>query len=69
MPFFIREGYEGIVPAGTPYVHIIPIKREDWDSVYVDESIKEHNENFKPNSERKGNNTYREKIWERVRYS
>ena len=69
MPFFLKQGYQGTLPAGTPYVHIIPIRREDWDSVYVDESVKEQHEDFKPGSKRKGNNTYRERIWERIRYS
>lgn len=30
-PFFIIEGWEGTLPAGTPYMQVIPFKREDWD--------------------------------------
>ena len=26
MPFFIKKGFEGVIPAGTPYMQIIPIK-------------------------------------------
>jgi hypothetical protein len=29
-PFLIREGFEGIIPAGTPYAQVIPFKREKW---------------------------------------
>jgi hypothetical protein len=29
-PFFIADGWEGILPAGTPYLQILPFKREDW---------------------------------------
>jgi hypothetical protein len=29
-PFFIKEGFEGIIPAGTPIVQVIPLKREQW---------------------------------------
>lgn len=29
-PFFIAEGWEGVIPAGTPYLQVIPFKREDW---------------------------------------
>lgn len=29
-PFFIAEGWEGTIPAGTPYVQILPFKRENW---------------------------------------
>jgi hypothetical protein len=35
MPFFIRDGWTGIIPAGTPYAQLIPFKREDWSSEYV----------------------------------
>ena len=30
IPFFIKEGFEGIIKADTPFVQIIPFKREDW---------------------------------------
>lgn len=29
-PFFIQKDFEGIIPAGTPIVQIIPFKRESW---------------------------------------
>lgn len=29
-PFFIVDGWEGTLPAGTPYMQILPFKREDW---------------------------------------
>lgn len=29
-PFFIINEWEGTIPAGTPYMQIIPFKREDW---------------------------------------
>jgi len=30
IPFFIKSGFEGVIPAGTPFVQIIPFKREKW---------------------------------------
>lgn len=30
LPFFIRNGFEGIVEEGTPIAQLIPIKREHW---------------------------------------
>ena len=33
IPFFLKDGFEGIIPKGTPYVQIIPIKRKKWLSV------------------------------------
>ena len=29
-PFFLRKDFEGIIPAGTPMIQIIPFKRESW---------------------------------------
>ena len=34
-PFFIRSGFTGVIPAGTPIVQIFPFKRENWESEYV----------------------------------
>ena len=30
LPFFIKNGFEGVIPAGTPIAQILPFKREDW---------------------------------------
>jgi len=30
-PFFIADGWEGIIPAGTAYLQVLPFKRENWD--------------------------------------
>lgn len=39
MPFYVKYGFSGIIPAGTPMYQMIPIKRESWRSV-----VKEWNE-------------------------
>jgi len=31
-PFFIADGWEGVIPEGTPYMQLLPFKREDWSS-------------------------------------
>jgi hypothetical protein len=33
-PFFVREGFEGIIPKGTPMFQMIPLKRDNWSSVF-----------------------------------
>jgi hypothetical protein len=33
LPFYVKEGFSGIIPAGTPMYQIIPFKRENWKSV------------------------------------
>ena len=30
IPFFIQEGFKGIIPKGTPIAQVIPFKRENW---------------------------------------
>lgn len=30
IPFFLKEDFEGIIPAGTPFVQIYPFKRDKW---------------------------------------
>ena len=31
-PFYIRKGFTGIIPRGTPMYQMIPVKRDDWES-------------------------------------
>jgi hypothetical protein len=31
LPFFIKEGFNGIIKQGTPIAHVIPFKRENWE--------------------------------------
>jgi hypothetical protein len=30
IPFFIKEGFSGIIPKGTPIAQVIPFKRDKW---------------------------------------
>jgi hypothetical protein len=40
-PFFIKDGFEGVIKKGTPMVQVIPFKRENWISEFSkQESIK-----------------------------
>lgn len=32
LPFFIVDGWEGTIPAGTPFVQVLPFKRENWEN-------------------------------------
>lgn len=69
-PFMLKqEGFEGIVPAGTPIAQAIPVKRETWDSEIVDEPLA----NFMATrSQRKihslFNGGYRRFFWSRKEY-
>lgn len=35
-PFFMRKDFQGVIPAGTPIIQAIPIKRENWESEVED---------------------------------
>lgn len=39
MPFFIKDGWTGLIPAGTPYAQMLPFKREDWESDYIQTDV------------------------------
>lgn len=39
IPFFIREDFVGMIPAGTPFAQLVPIKRESWSSIKNDSGI------------------------------
>jgi hypothetical protein len=32
VPFFVKKGFTGIIPAGTPIAQIVPVRRDVWDS-------------------------------------
>ena len=36
-PFLLREDFEGLIPAGTPIIQLIPFKRDDWNSKIIDD--------------------------------
>jgi hypothetical protein len=71
MPFFLKEGFEGFIPKGTPFVQIIPFKREDWESeeqMYtISEIYERHNYQAKKFRVPEGG-AYKKKVWSRKRY-
>lgn len=36
LPFFIKDGFSGIIPKGTPMYQMVFFKRENWKSEYAD---------------------------------
>lgn len=67
-PFFMKKGFEGIIPAGTPIIQAIPFKREDWeievDTINSFEMPKDYFNHANPPF-----NYYKRKYWTRKRYS
>lgn len=70
-PFFIAEGWEGTIPAGTPYLQVLPFKREDWShEIVFQNQIDTYNlikENAKFYRQPDGG-VYKNKIWSRREY-
>jgi hypothetical protein len=71
MPFFVKEDWSGIIPAGTPYAQLIPFKREDWSSSVEledpDLMYVKNIENFKKYRVPNGG-VYQKDVWQRRRY-
>ena len=42
IPFFIKEGFSGIIPKGTPIAQIIPFERQKWVSEKIPTNPKEY---------------------------
>lgn len=67
LPFYIRKGFSGLIPEGTPMYQIIPIKRDSWKSSVVeyDNAIKKNfNESFK-----KFWGFYKNNFWNKKEYN
>ena len=42
IPFFIKEGFTGIIPKGTPIAQVIPFERQEWVSKKIPSNLKEY---------------------------
>lgn len=73
MPFFIREGWTGVLPAGTPFSQLLPFKREHWVSnvdLITDPMVlyRKNMENAEIYRKPDGG-VYLREVWERRNYS
>ena len=70
-PFFIVDGWEGTIPAGTPYLQAFPFKRENWEHQIdiLDQSkiYDKVNNNVKFYRQPDGG-VYKNKIWSKREY-
>jgi len=64
MPFFLKEGFEGLIPKGTPYLQLIPIKRKDWTAIFDPALI----EFSKENGHDGANGNYKSSMWQKKIY-
>lgn len=72
MPFFVRTGWTGLIPAGTAYMQLLPFKRDDWESEHIELDEKEIVRRNIRNSKkyrRAGGGVYLNETWKRRKYS
>jgi hypothetical protein len=71
IPFFLKSGFIGTVPAGTPYLQVIPFKREDWEMSIefhtLHEIIKKTQETSETFRTPEGG-VYKKNFWSRRKY-
>lgn len=71
IPFFLKTGFTGVVPAGTPYLQLVPFKREDWESETVFHTSVEIMRNHKAVADTfrtAEGGVYKKKFWSRRKY-
>lgn len=68
VPFFIKHGFEGIIPQGTPIAQIIPFKREDW-THEVQEGLAEKAQINGKRSQSLVSGWYKKNVWKRKTFN
>lgn len=68
IPFFIREDFVGMIPAGTPFAQLIPIKRSAWASIKNDSGIR-YLEDLQGLFIRQPGKSYKKMFWEKKDFS
>ena len=67
IPFFISSTFEGVIPAGTPIMQILPFKTENWKSKIDTEILKEAEKN-KISVTQIYQGWYKKNFWKRKSY-
>lgn len=70
-PFFVKDNFVGIVPAGTPFAQIIPFKREDWQSeIIIEDQSKIYTKNTENACKYRVPNggVYKNETWKQRKY-
>jgi hypothetical protein len=68
-PFFLQDTtFEGLIPAGTPMVQIIPFKRESWELTFGGEKALIEQASVTANLKLKMFDSYKYKFWNKKDY-
>jgi hypothetical protein len=68
IPFVLKKGFSGLIPAGTPIYQIIFIKREVWNSE-ASEYDEEYIKNISESARKFVVDRYKKQIWSRKEYN
>ena len=71
LPFFLKDGWAGVISAGTPYVQIFPFKRENWESnisIVDSETIYKNMEQVAQKYRVPDGGVYQKEVWEKRSY-
>jgi hypothetical protein len=68
LPFYIKEGFEGIIPQGTPIAQILPFCKQDWSSRITKGLVKD-GEKHNKSSLRVISGWYKKTFWARKNYN
>jgi hypothetical protein len=71
IPFFFRKEWYGVLPAGTPFLQIIPFKRENWKSEYeYPDQMKIYNDNMENIKKYRtpSGGVYLNDVWQKRKY-
>jgi hypothetical protein len=67
LPFFIKQGFTGVIPAGTPIAQLIPVKRASWKSVPNNVGLT-YLESLQGETVRSEGKSYKKLFWTRKHY-
>lgn len=68
IPFFLKQGFSGVIPAGTPFVQVIPIKRNSWKMVKNDTGL-HYADEYQGHLARQPETSYKKLMWHRKDYN
>jgi|694.fasta_scaffold00884_36 hypothetical protein len=68
LPFYIKDNFEGVIPAGTPIYQIFPFKRDNWDSEF-DPSLADKADKRMWQGMTKLFGHYKQNVWKKKEYN
>lgn len=67
IPFFIKEGWTGVIPKGTPIFQVIPFKRDAWIGIKDNEGLRKEASRI-AKFVRADNGQYKKHLWQKKRF-